>query len=277
MTDTTGSPSSTDRYGLETIATTLDDDGILLVTLNRPDRGNGITAQMHEDLRDVYHNITRDPEVRVVVLTGAGKNFCVGADFATMEENLAGPGYPEGRPDLLDDGVDIARNAVRVRQPMIAAVNGHAIGLGASLALFCDIVYLSERARIGDPHVNAGLVAGDGGAVLWPILVGLNRAKELLMTGDLLNAEQAERWGLVNHVVPADEVLDTAMATARRLAGGARHAIMFNKRLCNKDLERRILDLYEFGFALEALTFETKDHSEAVDAFLNKRTPKFGS
>jgi enoyl-CoA hydratase len=264
-----------DRYGLATIRTAMDADGILLVTLDRPDRQNGIDKQMHEDLRDLYRHIAADREVRVIVLTGAGKAFCVGADFGAMEENL-GTGYPEGRPDLLDDGVDIARGAVRVRQPMIAAVNGHAIGLGASLALFCDIVYLSDRARIGDPHVNAGLVAGDGGAVLWPVLVGLNRAKEILMTGDLLNAEQAERWGLVNHVVPAAEVLDTAMATARRLAAGPRHAIEFNKRLCNKELEDRINRLYDLGFALEAITFTTADHHEAVDAFLNKREPRFG-
>ncbi|MCU0273176.1 MAG: enoyl-CoA hydratase-related protein [Acidimicrobiales bacterium] len=265
----------TDRYGLATISTALDEDGVLLVTLNRPDRQNGIDKQMHMDLAELYHRIAMDrDEVRVVVLTGAGKAFCVGADFGTMEENL-GSSYPEGRPDLLDDGVDIARGAVRVRQPMIAAVNGHAIGLGASLALFCDIVYLSEKARIGDPHVNAGLVAGDGGAVLWPILVGLNRAKELLMTGELLTAEKADRWGLVNHVVGPDEVLPSAMAAAKALAHGPRHAIEFNKRLCNKELERRINDLYDLGFALEAITFDTTDHKEAVDAFLHKRQPRF--
>lgn len=268
-------PGNENRYGLQTITTSLDEDGVLLVTLNRPHRNNGIDKQMHKDLRDVYARIAQDREVRAVVVTGAGRAFCVGADFAVMEENL-GTGYPEGRPDLLDDGVDIARGAVRVRQPMIAAVNGHAIGLGASIALFCDIVYLSDQARIGDPHVNAGLVAGDGGAVLWPLLVGLNRAKEILMTGDLLTAEEAERWGLVNHVVPAGEVLETAMATAKRLAAGPRHAIEFNKRLCNKELEDRVNRLYDLAFALEAITFDTADHREAVDAFLNKRQPHFG-
>ena len=264
-----------DRYGLETITTDLDGSGVLTATLNRPDRGNGLNKQMHLDLRDLYQRIAGDAEVRAAVLTGAGRSFCVGADFAVMEENLE-TGYPEGRPDLLDDGIDIARGALRVRQPMVAAVNGHAIGLGATLALFCDIVYLSEDARIGDPHVNAGLVAGDGGAVLWPLLVGLNRAKELLMTGDLLDAAQAERYGLVNHVAPADDVLASALAAARRLAGGPRHAIEFNKRLCNKELEDRVSRLYDLAFALEAITFDTDDHREAVDAFLNKRTPDFG-
>ncbi len=263
-----------DRYGLETITTEIDSSAVLTATLNRPDRGNGLNKQMHLDLRDLYRRIAEDVDVRVVVLTGAGRSFCVGADFAVMEENLE-TGYPEGRPDLLDDGIDIARGALRVRQPMVAAVNGHAIGLGASLALFCDIVYLSDAARIGDPHVNAGLVAGDGGAVLWPLLVGLNRAKELLMTGDLLDAAQAERFGLVNHVVPADDVLASAVAMAQRLASGPRHAIEFNKRLCNKELDDRVSRLYDLAFALEAITFDTDDHREAVDAFLNKRTPNF--
>ncbi len=265
----------TDRYGLATIVTELDPNRVLTATLNRPDRGNGIDKQMHLDLRDLYRRIAEDVEVRAVVLTGAGRSFCVGADFAVMEENLE-HGYPEGRPDLLDDGIDIARGALRVRRPMVAAVNGHAIGLGASLALFCDVVYLSDTARIGDPHVNAGLVAGDGGAVLWPLLVGLNRAKELLMTGDLLDAEQAQRFGLVNHVVPGAEVLESATAMATRLAAGPRHAIEFNKRLCNKELEDRVNRLYDLAFALEAITFDTDDHREAVDAFLNKRAPDFG-
>ncbi len=263
-----------DRYGLETITTEIDSSGVLIATLTRPDRGNGLNKQMHLDLRDLYRRIAADAGVRAVVLTGAGRSFCVGADFAVMEENLD-TGYPEGRPDLLDDGIDIARGALRVRQPMVAAVNGHAIGLGASLALFCDIVYMSDAARIGDPHVSAGLVAGDGGAVLWPLLAGLNRAKELLMTGDLLDAAQAERYGLVNHVVPAEEVLASAVAMAQRLAAGPRHAVEFNKRLCNKELEDRVNRLYDLAFALEAITFDTDDHREAVDAFLNKRTPNF--
>ncbi|WP_419919944.1 enoyl-CoA hydratase/isomerase family protein [Candidatus Poriferisocius sp.] len=263
-----------DRYELATIATELGPNRVLIATLNRPDRGNALNQQMHRDLRDLYQRITGDAEVRAVVLTGAGRSFCVGADFAVMEQNLES-GYPEGRPDLLDDGIDIARGALRVRQPMVAAVNGHAIGLGASLALFCDVVYLSDAARIGDPHVNTGLVAGDGGAVLWPLLVGLNRAKELLMTGDLLDADHAERFGLVNHVVPPDQVLRSATAMANRLAAGPRHAIEFNKRLCNKELEDRVNRLYDLAFALEAITFDTTDHREAVDAFLNKRVPDF--
>jgi enoyl-CoA hydratase len=263
-----------DRYGFQTIATELE-GRILKVTLNRPDRMNALDIVMHHELGELYSRIERDDDVDVVVLTGAGKAFCVGADFSQMEANLARGGYEEGHPDLLNGSVRMARSILAVRQPMIAAVNGHAIGLGATLALFCDIVYMAEGARIGDPHVKAGIVAGDGGPVLWPMLVGMNRAKEYLMTGDLLTATEAERIGLVNHVVPQEELEEAAMGMARRLANGAQIAIRFNKRLVNKELEDRVNRIYDLALALEGLTFETADHREAVQAFLEKREPVF--
>ena len=266
----------TDRYGFETILTELD-DGILRVTLNRPDRMNALNKAMHVELRSLYERIAHDDEVRVVVVTGAGRAFCVGADFQQMQDNLAAGGYPDGRPDMLADGADIARGILRVRQPMIALVNGHALGLGATLALFCDVVFIASTAKIGDPHVAAGLVAGDGGVVLWPMLLGINRAKEYLMTGDLLSAEEADRIGLVNHVVEPEELEAAGMAMARQLATGPKHAIQFNKRLVNKQLEDQVSRVYDLALAMECVTFETADHKEAVDAFLNKRTPVFGA
>jgi len=266
----------TDYYGLQTIATTLA-DGILRVTLNRPDRLNALDKPMHKELRALYEQIAHDADVRVVVITGAGRAFCVGADFQQMQDNLAAGGYPDGRPDMLGDGADIARGILRVRQPMIAMVNGHALGIGATLALFCDVVFMSSAARIGDPHVQAGLVAGDGGCVLWPMLLGINRAKEYLMTGDLLSAADADRLGLVNHVVEPEQLEEAAMAMARRLAAGPAHAIQFNKRIVNKMLEDQVSRLYDLALAFECVTFDTADHREAVDAFLNKREATFGA
>jgi enoyl-CoA hydratase/carnithine racemase len=263
-----------DRYGYQTIATELE-GRILKVTLNRPDRMNALDIVMHEELGELFGRIERDDDVDIVVLTGAGKAFCVGADFSQMEENLARGGYEDGHPGLLDGSARMARSILAVRQPMIAAVNGHAIGLGATLALFCDIVFMAEAARIGDPHVKAGIVAGDGGPVLWPMLVGMNRAKEYLMTGDLLPAVEAERIGLVNYVVSGEELQEAAMGMARRLAEGAQIAIRFNKRLVNKELEDRVNRVYDLALALEGLTFETADHREAVQAFLEKRDPVF--
>jgi enoyl-CoA hydratase len=265
----------TDYYSYETILTS-NDDGILRVTLNRPDRLNALDRTMHKELRSLYERIAHDADVKVVVVTGAGRAFCVGADFQQMQDNLAAGGYPDGRPDMLSDGADIARGILRVRQPMIAIVNGHALGIGATLALFCDVVFMSSAARIGDPHVQAGLVAGDGGCVLWPMLLGINRAKEYLMTGDLLSADDAERLGLVNHVVAPDALEETGMAMAKRLAAGPMHAIQFNKRLVNKMLEDQVSRLYDMALAFECVTFDTADHREAVDAFLTKREATFG-
>ncbi len=263
-----------DRYGFETIATELD-DGVLKVTYNRPEQRNAINAVMHKELRALYARIDADDEVDVVVITGAGKAFCVGGDFAQMQANFDAGGYADGHPALFGDAAALARNILGVRQPMIAMVNGHALGLGASLALFCDIVYIASTAKIGDPHVNAGLVAGDGGVVLWPLLLGINRAKEYLMTGDLLDAAEAERIGLVNHVVAPDDLEATVMAAARRLAEGPAIAIRFNKRLVNKELEDRVSRIYDMALAMEAITFESADHKGAVEAFLAKRTPVF--
>jgi enoyl-CoA hydratase len=264
-----------DRYGLSTIATELDGDRILRVTLNRPERRNAIDAVMHDELRQLYGRMADDTEIEVVVITGAGKGFCAGADFKQMQDNNDAAAYDDGFSSLFVDGVAIARNILAVRRPMIAAVNGDAIGLGATIALFCDVVFMADGARIGDPHVAAGLVAGDGGAVLWPLLVGVNRAKEYLMTGDLLSAAEAERIGLVNHVVPGDELEEAAMAMARRLAKGPALAIRFNRQLVNKELEDRVGRLYDAAFAMEAITFRSADHAEAVRAFGEKRAPVF--
>jgi enoyl-CoA hydratase len=262
-----------DRYGLSTIATELQDD-VLLVTLNRPEHRNSLDPVMHSELKVLYERIVEDEELNAVVLTGAGKYFCVGADFSNMQENVT---YPDGHPGLLIDSVAMARNILAVRVPMIAAINGDAIGIGATISLFCDIVYMAEHARIADPHVRAGMVSGDGGAVLWPILMGPNRAKEYLMTGELVSAHDADRLGLVNHVLPAESLMDEAMAMARRLADGPAIAIRLNKRLVNKDLEERVARLYDLSVAFEAISIETTDHREAIASFLEKRAPQFRS
>ena len=162
-----------------------------------------------------------------------------------------------------------------MRRPIIAAVNGDAIGLGATIALFSDIVYMADGARIGDPHAQAGLVAADGGVVLWPLLLGINRAKEYLLTGDLLRGPDAERIGLVNHSVPDEELMDAVMKVARKLAKGASLAIRFNKQLVNKELEDRVNRIYEMALAMEAITFSSADHLEAVRAFGAREMPKF--
>jgi enoyl-CoA hydratase len=259
-----------DRYGLSTITTELDDAGVLVATLNRPEHRNAMDVVMHLELKQLYDRIIADEELNAVVLTGAGKYFCVGADFNTMEDNVS---YPDGHPGLMIESVAMARNILAVRVPLIAAINGDAIGIGATLALFCDVVYMADHARIADPHVRAAMVAGDGGAVLWPLLMGPNRAKEYLMTGDLVTAPEADRLGLVNHVVPraaGARRCDGHGSTRARKAGPA-VAIRLNKRLVNKEPEMRAVQLSRPSVAPRGHQFfETADHREAPGLFLEQ-------
>lgn len=266
-----------DHYEFQYFRTELREHGVLWVTLDRPERRNAINPEMHADLAPLFERISNDADVRVVVLTGAGKKaFTVGADFGGMQDNLDAGGYEDGHPGLMNDSAGIVRAQLSIRPPIIAALNGDAIGLGATMALFCDLVLVADHARIGDPHVKAGIVAGDGGAILWPLLLGPHRGKEVLMFGDLMTAQEAERMGLVNRVVPGDELASEAEKWALRLATGPRVAIEFNKRLANADILERVNRLLDSSLAMEALTFETSDHKEAVMAFIEKREPVFG-
>ena len=266
-----------DRYEFKHFRTELREPGILWVTLDRPERRNAISGEMHAELAPLFARIAADEAVRVVVLTGAGeKAFCVGADFGGMQENIDGGGYEDGHPGLMLGSAAIVRAQLAVHQPIIAAINGDAIGLGATLALFCDLVLVADHARIGDPHVNAGIVAGDGGAILWPLLLGPHRGKEVLLLGDLMTAADADRLGLANAVCPGPELAGRAQELAARLASGPQIAIQFNKRLANADIVDRVNRLLDTSLALEALTFESADHREAVKAFLEKRPAVFG-
>ena len=185
-----------DRYDFQHFRSELREAGILWVSLDRPERRNAISPEMHAEMAPLFARIAADADVRVVVITGAGdKAFSVGADFGGMQENLDAGGYQDGHPGLMVESAGIVRAQLSVRQPIIAAVNGDAIGLGATLALFCDLVLMADHARSGDPHVKAGIVAGDGGAILWPLLLGPHRGKEVLMLGDLMGAQQAHSLG----------------------------------------------------------------------------------
>jgi len=169
----------------------------------------------------------------------------------------------------------IVDNLLDLEKPIISAVNGPAAGLGATIALLCDVVIASRNARIGDPHVKMGITAGDGGAVIWPLLIGVNRAKELLMTGDLLSAEDAMRLGLVNRVVDDGQALPEALALARRLASGAPFAVQSTKVSVNKFIKAVSNLVLPYSLAIEELSMTKEDHREAVRAFQEKREPNF--
>lgn len=249
------------------------DGKVAVVTLNRPDALNAVNSQLHNELEGVFADVSRDDDVNAVVLTGAGRAFCAGGDIKGMDARQGDD--PLKTKTTLGNAKRLIHNLLDVEQPIISAINGHAVGLGATIALFGDVIIASENAKIGDPHVKVGLVAGDGGAVIWPLLCGLARAKEYLMTGDLMSATEAERIGLINHVVPPDEVLPKAMALAHRLANGPTNAIRWTKLSCNKRLRDEINLVLDASLAVETISMLTEDHKEATRAFTEKREPEF--
>jgi enoyl-CoA hydratase len=243
---------------------------VLVVSFDRPDALNTITAELHRELAEIFADVAKDAEAEAVVLTGKGRAFSAGGDLRWFEKMK-----PAELDALFVEARKIIIDFLEVEQPIIAAINGPATGLGATLALFSDVIFASEDAKIGDPHVRIGVVAGDGGAIIWPWLVGAARAKEFLMTGDLVSAREAERIGLVNHVVPAERLLPEALALADRLANGPTQAIRGTKVSVNKILRESVNLVLDTSLALEKLCFSSGDHREAVRAFLEKRTPKF--
>jgi len=245
-------------------------DGVGLVTLNRPEHMNAFFPPLHREVEDVMLDISEDQEIRAVVLTGAGRAFSAGGDIDAMKDPAT-----HNAKGVMGSPRRLIHNIMAVKQPIICAVNGHAIGSGATVALFCDVVIMAERAKIGDPHVNIGLVAGDGGAVIWPLLVGLNRAKELLMTGDLLPAQEAYRIGLVNRVVPEGQVLESAMELARKLAAGPTLAIQWTKLSVNIILRQVMDQVLDTSLALEGISIASEDHMEGINAFVEKRPPQY--
>jgi enoyl-CoA hydratase len=251
------------------------DDRILTLTLNRPDALNAINVDMHTELEQIFGLIDADPEVDAVIITGAGKAFSAGGDVKKMRDRA---GTEEG----LDHALTIPARARRIvhglldmQQPVIAAVNGDTTGLGATIALLCDTVVIAEDARIGDTHVLAGLVAGDGGAVIWPLLVGPQRAKEYLMTGKLLKGREAHDLGLANIVCPAEAVVAEARAMAEKMLRSPKWAVRWTKLTINKWLRSQVNLLLDAGLGYEVATLFTADHREAAHAFADKRKPQF--
>jgi enoyl-CoA hydratase len=247
-------------------------DKVLTITLNSPENLNAFTAPMHNSLSRIWDDVNDDPEVHVVVLTGAGRAFSAGGNVIAMQKKI-------DDPDVWDVGMPEAKRIVfrmlECDKPIIARLNGHAVGLGATVALLCDIIVAADHARIGDPHVSAGLVAGDGGALIWPQLIGFARAKEYLLTGELMTAAEAERIGLINHVVPADQLDEKVYGLARRLATGAMKSIRWTKQTINIPLRQLAHSMMDLSLSLETQSNLSKDHQEAVSAFREKRKPNF--
>jgi enoyl-CoA hydratase len=245
---------------------------ILTIRIARPEAMNAVNEQLHEELAQVFTDANRDPDSDVIVLTGEGKAFCAGGDAQWLTRIAESP---ENFEAIASDGKRIVYSLLEVDKPVICRLNGAAAGLGATIALMSDIIVAAESARIGDPHVKMGLVAGDGGAVIWPQLVGFARAKEYLLTGRMIKAAEAERIGLINHVVPDDRLDEKVDALADELVGGATQAIRWTKVVTNMPLRKLAHELMDPSIAYEMASNRTADHHEAVRAFVEKRPPRF--
>ena len=245
---------------------------ILTVLLNRPEQRNAVNARLHHELSRVFTDVQRDVDSDIVVLTGNGSAFCAGGDIDWMQLSVDEPAEFE---KTAREAKDIVYSQLDLEKPLICRLNGHATGLGASLALLCDIVIASDEARIGDPHVSVGLVAGDGGALIWPQMVGYAKAKKYLLTGELMMAGEAERIGLITDVVPRAELDAAVDAMAERLASGATKAIRWSKVTTNLPLRQLFHSYFDAGVAYECLSNLTADHAEAVKAFRERRKPVF--
>lgn len=248
---------------------------VLVVTFDNPPM-NAVTPAMHGELARLFFDINRDPEAAVVVITGAGdRAFSAGGDIAGMARRIE-----EGRHDewvrANREAREIVYGLLRLERPLIARINGHAMGLGATIAVLSDVSYIMAESKIADTHVKIGLSAGDGGSLMWPLLIGFARARRYLLTGDTLTGREGAEIGLITGSVETVEALDAAVFDlADRLAAGATGAINATKISVNMLLRRQLEGLVEAHLGLETQGYLSSEHREAVLAFRDGRAPDF--
>jgi enoyl-CoA hydratase/carnithine racemase len=235
------------------------DGALRIITLNRPDSLNSVNDDLHNGLARIWQRLSDDRTARAAVITGAGRAFSAGGDFGYLEE-LAGDA--ELRAKTISDGREIVLGMARCRIPVVAAVNGPAVGLGCSLVALSDFVYIAEDAYLADPHVQVGLVAADGGPLTWPLHISLLLAKEYALTGTRIRAERAVELGLANHVV-ADPVAE-AITCAKRIMELPQQAVESTKRVLNIHLERAVQASLDYALSAENQSFQTEDFRAIV-------------
>jgi enoyl-CoA hydratase len=246
-------------------------DGVLLITINRPDRMNATNDRLHTELVKIWRDVGEDPETRVVVITGAGRAFSAGGDL-DMVERMAGD-YRRVA-EMAREAAQLPLNMLDCEKPIVSAINGTAVGAGLAVALMADISVIAHDAKLTDGHLRLGVVAGDHAAVLWPLLCGMAKAKYYLLTADFIDGVEAERIGLVSRCVPRDEVLDTALEIATRIATGPQNAARWTKRTLNHWL-RQAIPAFDASVAYEMLTFMGRDVVEGARAIQERRPPQF--
>jgi enoyl-CoA hydratase len=237
------------------------------VVVNRPAELNAVNKPLHWALANVWRQLAADRAARVVVLTGAGRTFCAGGDLDWITSFVDDP---VARDESLREGAQIIEELLRFPLPVIAAVNGAAVGLGCSLAVLCDIVLMADTAHLADPHVSVGLVAGDGGAAFWPLLTPILRSREYLYTGDRIPAATAVELGLASRTTAPADLLPQARALADRLAAQPTEALRGTKRVANMYLSQALAGAVQAGFAAEAVTMRSAEHRDRLSALRRK-------
>ena len=246
--------------------------GVATITLNQPQSLNALSSPIRRDLAAALAEVRDDAEVRAVIITGAGRAFCAGGDV----KGMAGGRTPiEWREWLLFTDRSIIQVMLDMEKPIVAAVNGYAVGAGCNVALASDIIIAADNARFAEIFVRIGLAPDGGGAWTLPRRVGLAKAKELAFTGEIIDAAEAYRIGMVNRVVPADKLMDEARAFAQRLANGPTRAIGLCKRMLTRCVDLDFAAAMEYEAQTQAMLFQTEDHKEGVKAFMEKREPQF--
>ncbi len=249
-------------------------DQIALLTMDRPDVLNATNARLHYELSRIWVDIGDDPEVRVALITGAGRAFSAGGDLNDLRGTV---GNPQEIARSMKEARDIVHNMVALDKPIVSAINGVAVGAGLAVALLADISIASDKARFTDGHVRLGVAAGDHACLIWPLLCGMAKTKYYLLTCDFLDGTEAERIGLVSRVVPHDELMPTAMQVAQKLANGPQPAIQWTKRALNQWLRMAEHTSFDYSLSLEMLGFFGDDVKEGLDSLQEKRDPDFPS
>jgi enoyl-CoA hydratase/carnithine racemase len=257
------------NYDLPDVIRVESDGPVRIVRLTRPEQLNAVNDELHLGLARVFPQLSADTDARVAVITGEGRAFSAGGDFDLLDRMAKDRTL---RRDTIAEGREIVLNMIRCRLPVIAAVNGPAVGLGCSVIALSDVVYMAESAYLSDPHVTVGLVAADGGPLTWPLHTSLLLAKEYAFTGDRISAQRAAEIGLANHVCPDGEVLDAALAAARKIAALPRQAVEATKRVLNLHVERSVLATIDFAMSAETESFDTDDLRANVDRFLGRES-----
>ena len=251
---------------------TFQRDGAILKAVITSDHPvNGVDAQMHDEFAVVFSDLQRDSHSDLVVLTAEGRAFCAGGDMDWFDEHISNPASFRA---IAWDAKRIVMSLLEMEKPIICRLNGAAAGLGATIALLCDIIIADEAAKIGDPHVKVGLVAGDGGALIWPQLIGYAKAKELLMTGDLLSAEEAKELGLINYAVPAEQLDAKVAELTGKILANPKWAVRWTKSVTNIPLRALAAQLMDASVGWESVSNYLDDRKEAVAAFKEKRAAK---